>query len=74
MTDDLAAIADAADVVYSGYAFTSCDLGYRVLNLHAPDQAAVISLDGNVLETTMNDFDLQLMGRVFNRCRKYLAA
>lgn len=34
-------IADAADMIINGYAYTRCPEGYRVLNLNRPDRAAV---------------------------------
>ncbi|MCD7862718.1 MAG: hypothetical protein LUG61_04210 [Lachnospiraceae bacterium] len=36
-------VADNADLIVNGYAFTKCDLGYRVLNLNRPTKAAVFS-------------------------------
>ena len=44
-------------MIIDGYAFSRFEGGYRVLNLNAPDKAAVFAADGSVLETTMNDFD-----------------
>ena len=45
-------VADAADMIINGYAFTHCQEGYRVLNLNRPDRASVFSKDGSVLETS----------------------
>lgn len=56
----LTSIADAADMIVNGYAFTGNAMGYRVLNLNQPDRAAVISSDGEVLETSMDDIELQI--------------
>ena len=47
---DIEKIADEADMIVNGYAFTKCDLGFRVLNLNRLDRALVLSLDGEVLE------------------------
>ena len=54
-------IADEADMIVNGYAFTKCDLGFRVLNLNRLDRALVLSLDGEVLETTMDDIEIQIV-------------
>lgn len=51
-------VADAADVIVNGYAFTKCELGFRVLNLNNPESAAVFSEKGEALETTMDDIEL----------------
>ena len=53
-------IADAADMIINGYAYTRCPQGYRVLNLNRPDRAAVFSDTGKVLETSMDDIDCLL--------------
>lgn len=50
---DIKQVADAADMIVNGYAFTRCTEGYRVLNLNRPDCAAVFSKDGKVLETSI---------------------
>ena len=51
---DLIKIADNADLIVNGYAFTKSNVGYRVLNLNKPDRAIVLSFGGDILETTMS--------------------
>ena len=51
--NNIAAMADAADMIVNGYAFTAWNGGYRVLNLNRLDRAAVLSKDGEVLETSI---------------------
>ena len=58
---DIQAIADAADMIVNGYSFTHDEKGYRVLNLNRPEHAAVITEDGKMLETTMDDIELQIV-------------
>ncbi len=48
---DIKSIADGADIIVNGYAFTRKDDCVHVLNLNSPDKAVVFSLDGEVLET-----------------------
>ena len=55
---DIKMIADEADMIVNGYAFKRCKEGYRVLNLNRPDRATVLSLDGKVLETSMDDIEI----------------
>ena len=45
----------------NGYAFTHCTEGYRVLNLNRPDKAVVLSKTGDVLETSMDDIEIQIV-------------
>ena len=52
---DIKQVADAADMIVNGYAFTRCTEGYRVLNLNRPDRATVFSKEGDALETSMDD-------------------
>ena len=46
---DIKQVADAADMIVNGYAFTRCTEGYRVLNLNRPDRATVFSKEGDEL-------------------------
>ena len=38
---DIIKIADEADMIVNGYAFTRCDEGFRILNLNRLDRALV---------------------------------
>ena len=40
---DIFKIADEAELIVNGYAFTKCREGFRILNLNRPDKALVIS-------------------------------
>ena len=41
---DVKQVADAADMIVNGYAFTRCAEGFRVLNLNRPDRAVVFQV------------------------------
>ena len=69
---DMKQIADAADMIVNGYAFTRCTDGYRVLNLKRPDRAAVFSKDGKILETSMDDIELEIILDYYKKNRKYM--
>lgn len=43
MTDVLK-VADGAEMIVNGYAFTKCEEGYQILNLNRPDKAIVLSV------------------------------
>ena len=60
---DIKIIADKADIIVNGYAFTREDDGVHVLNLNSPDKAVVFNSDGEVLETTMDDIELSIVNR-----------
>ena len=70
--DKLTEIADRADMIVNGYAFTKEENVVRVLHLESPHNAAVLSEDGSVIETNMDDIELALIGKYFERNRKFL--
>ena len=69
---DIEAIADSADVIVNGYAFTKGSSGIRVINLNMPDQASVISEEGDVLETSMDEIGLRIMNEYYSRNKKFM--
>lgn len=58
--DKIKEIADKADMIVNGYAFTRENDQIRILNLNNLDKALVISEDGKVLETTMDDIEIRI--------------
>lgn len=58
--DKIKEIADKADMIVNGYAFTRENDQIRILNLNNLDKALVISADGKVLETTMDDIEIRI--------------
>lgn len=69
---DIKAIADKADLIVNGYAFTREEDGTHVLNLNNPDKAVVFDADGQVLETTMDDIELAIASRYLQQNLKYM--
>ena len=69
---DIKSIADGADIIVNGYAFTRKDDCVHVLNLNSPDKAVVSSLDGEVLETTMDDIELSIASRYLKQNLKFM--
>lgn len=62
-----------ADMIVCGYAFTKMDdLNVRVLDLRAPHHALVLSPEGEVLETTMDDVELSIVERYWKKNRKHM--
>ena len=59
--DKIREIADKADMIVNGYAFTRENGQIRVLNLNNLDKALVLSEDGKVLETTMDDIEIRIV-------------
>ena len=69
---DIKTIADEADIIVNGYAFTRDGDCIRVLNLNCSDRAVVFSSDGQVLETTMDDIELSIASRYLQQNLKYM--
>ena len=69
---DINQVADAADMIVNGYAFTRCPEGYRVLNLNRPERAVVFSKNGDVLETSMDDIEVRIAGDYLEKNRRFV--
>ena len=69
---DIIKIADEADLIVNGYAFTKCDMGYRVLNLNRTDHTVVLSEDGEIIEATMDDIEIQIVQDYYAKNRKFM--
>lgn len=71
---DIKSIADAADMIVDGYAFTVCDDGISVLNLNHPERASFYSGDAVLIETSMDDIELAIVRDYLDRNREFLEA
>lgn len=65
-------VADAAEVIVNGYAYTKDGNNVRVLNLNNPEKAAYLSEMGEVLETSMDDIELEIVLEYYQKNRKYM--
>ncbi len=70
--NEIQEIADNADLIVNGYAFTKCDKGYRVLNIKNPKKASVVSTCGTILETTMDDIEAGIVVDYFLKNKQYM--
>ncbi|WP_288567322.1 hypothetical protein [uncultured Treponema sp.] len=71
-TEKIKELADNAEVIICGYAFSKCENGISVLNLNAPDHAAVFSNEGEILETSMDDIELSIVRDYLEKSKKYM--
>lgn len=53
-------IADKADMIINGYAFTQNGTNIQVLNLNCPNHAAVL-YNNRIIETNMDDIENQIV-------------
>lgn len=68
---DIKDIADKADMIINGYAFTRDNKWVRVLNLNCINHAAVI-LDDKIVETNMDDVENAIVIDYYNRNKQFL--
>lgn len=67
-------MAEEAEFIVNGYAFSKMpDGNYRVLNLNGRN-AAVLSSDGTMLETDMDDIELGIVSDYLVKTLSILAA
>ena len=60
-------IADNADMVVGGYAFTKKGSTISVLNINNPEYAMVLSLEGKLLETNMEPIEQVFVMRIWQK-------
>ena len=70
--DKIREIADKADMIVNCYAFTRENDHIRILNLNNLDKALVISEDGKVLETTMDDIEIRIVLDYWDSDREFM--
>ena len=70
--DKIKEIADKADMIVNGYAFTRENDQIKIVYLHNLVKAVVISEDGEVLATTMDDVQMGIVLAYWNRNKEYI--
>lgn len=68
--EDVAFIADNANIIVCGYAFTKRNDGFiSILNLKHPDCAMVVNENGEIIETNMDQIEQKI---VLDLCKRNL--
>lgn len=74
MPKSLAAkIADSAELIVGGFAMMKHELGIRIVNLNSGN-ALIVSNDYNVLETSMEDLEVEVAIGYLKTNRSFLGA
>ena len=60
-------IADNADMIINGYAFTKDAESIRVLNLNNSAKAVCLDKNGKVLETSMDDIEIGIVKQYYGK-------
>jgi len=70
--EKLLQIADDANMIIKGYAFTKDGTFIRIFNLNDGKSAMVISPDGTMLETNMDEIEQALVLDIWKKDAKYM--
>lgn len=71
--EEAKSIRDNANMIVCGYAFTQKDdTNVQVVQLDYPNHALVLSSDGEVLETSMDDVELEIVLGYWSKNQKYM--
>lgn len=64
---NIQAVADNADMIVNGYAFTKTDENIRVLNLNNNKKSLYLSKNGKVINTSMDDIEISIVKHYYNK-------
>ena len=64
-------IADKADMIINGYAFTKNEDRIQVLNLNCPNHATII-FEGKIVETNMDDIENTIVMDYYKNNKKFM--
>lgn len=60
-------------MIVCGYAFSETENHFiRIVNLHAPFHALVMERNGEAIETNMDDIEISIVMKYWNRNKKLL--
>lgn len=69
--EEIKAVAEKAMMIVCGYAFSQTEEGFiRVVYLHPPYHALVMTSEGEVTETNMNDIEISIASKYDTFLRK----
>lgn len=72
MSEAVREIADKADMIVDGYAFTNSEAGCRIIDLNNTHSAMVVDARDRVLETTMDDIEIGIVMDLYKRNKKFM--
>ncbi len=71
--DEIKAVCENASMIVCGYAFSKKnDSNIEVLQIHSPHHALILSPSGDVLETSMDDVELNIVLEYWQKNHKYM--
>lgn len=64
-------VAQLADFIVNGYSFICENTQIRVLNLNDTSRAAVLDLNGEILETSMDDIEISIVQAYWEKNKQF---
>ncbi len=65
-------IADNANMIVDGYAFTAGESGCRIIDIENPDSAMVVNTEDEVIETTMDDIEIAIVMDLYKGNKRFM--
>ena len=66
--EEIKAVAEKAIMIVCGYAFSQSEEGFRgVVYIHPPYHALVMTREGDVIETNMDDIEISIVQKYWKR-------
>lgn len=65
-------IADSADMIVGGYAFNRVPEGVRIVNLNQDGHSLIISMDGKVLESSMDPVEEAIASEIWQNDAEFM--
>ena len=69
---DLKKVADEAEVIIAGFAFTPCEEGIRIINLNNGRGVAVVQRDGILIESNMDDIEYAVAKKYLKKAKPFM--
>ena len=71
--EEIKSVAEKARMIVCGYAFSQNEEGFiRVVYLHPPYHALVMTSEVEVIETNMDDIEISIVQKYWNRNKKLM--
>ncbi|MBR2037066.1 MAG: hypothetical protein IKJ15_02930 [Lachnospiraceae bacterium] len=63
--NNIQSVADNADMIINGYAFTKDNENIRILNLNNNKKSLYLNKDGKVINTSMDDIEIGIVKQYY---------
>lgn len=72
MNEKVNRLAEEAKMIIDGYAFIKEENGILAINLNNPDKAALLDENADATETSMDDIELCIIKKYFEKNRRFM--